>query len=257
MKALIIEDEKRAAERLQSMIEAIDSVAIEVIGKLDSIKSSIKWFQNNPQPDLLFLDIQLSDGLSFAIFEKIEIHCPIIFTTAYDEYAIRSFDLHSIAYLLKPIKQKDLEKSIQKYQKLNTDSLKQEVKQLKTLLTDLKAPEKKVFRKRFLIEQGDRIDIIEVNDIAYFYTENKVVFLSRLDGQTQIINQSLDQIESEIDPTHFFRINRQYLVQSKAIQKAHHYFNYKIKLDLIPKAPNEAVVVSRLKTSEFKEWLTK
>jgi two-component system LytT family response regulator len=256
IKALIIEDEKRAADRLQRLVEKTD-IPIEIIGKLDSIKSAVQWLKVNPAPDLLFLDIQLSDGLSFAIFDEIEVDSPIIFTTAYDEYALKAFEINSVAYLLKPIKQRDLEKSIQKYKKFNKETKSQEIDYLKTLIKDFKTPQTKSYRKRFLLEQGDKINIVEIEDIAYFYTENKVVFWSRFDGQTQIINQSLDQIESEIDPTQFFRINRQYLIHLKSIKKAHHYFNYKLKLDLLPKAPNEEVVVSRLKTSEFKKWLTK
>jgi len=251
MKVLIVEDESVAATKLEQMLLECDP-SIVICGKTGSIKESVMWLMNNTA-DLIFLDIQLSDGLSFSIFEQVSVNTPVIFTTAYDEYAIKAFKLNSISYLLKPVRREDLEESLKKYSSLKgiygID--------LESLLSRMHGSEPE-FKKRFLIQTGNKIRKVESTDIAYFFTENKAVYLRTFDGTTLPIDFSLDKLQETLNPELFFRINRKYMVNIEAITNMVAWSRARIKLELKPKADcQEDTVVSVDRSSAFKKWLNK
>jgi DNA-binding LytR/AlgR family response regulator len=246
---LIIEDEALAAERLESLIREIDP-EIHILAKLPSVREAVKWLSLN-QADLIFLDIQLSDGLSFSIFDQLSINTPIIFTTAYDQYAIKAFQLNSIAYLLKPIRRNELQESLQKYQSLKSAFSIDFERLLATIHG--KKPE---YKKRFLIQTADKIRKIETTDIAWLYAQDKCVFIRTFQNQTLPADSSLDNLEQLLDPAQFFRINRKYLVNMDAIANMVAWSRGRIKLELKPKTDDEFdSVVSIDRSSDFKKWL--
>jgi len=250
MKVIIIEDEKPAAEKLKkAIIKADDS--IEVITILSSIQSAINWFKNNAMPDLIFMDIELTDGLSFKIFEKINISCPIIFCTAYDEYWQEAFEYNSIDYLLKPVKQDKLETALSKYDKLK----KYFSQNLQVLLESQKQPGAE-FKKRFLVKRGVDYISTKTEDIAYFYAAHKLVCMVDNKNQKFILDQSLADIEKQINPALFYRVNRKYLVQMNAIKKIKAFPKSKLLLELEP-AIKEDIIISQENVSAFKEWMGK
>jgi DNA-binding LytR/AlgR family response regulator len=249
MRVLIIEDEDLAAERLEKLLLEIDH-DILVLNKLGSIKDSVKWLSINTA-DLIFLDIQLSDGISFSIFEQIQINIPVIFTTAYDEYAIKAFKLNSISYLLKPVRKIDLEESLHKYRSLKAS--------FNTDYTDLLAAirgEQMEYRKRFLIQAGDKFRKVESSEIAYFFALEKNVFMKTFEGNTYPSEMSLDNLENILDPSIFFRINRKYIVNVKSISNMYSWSRSRIKLILKPD-PDDETVVSIDRSGNFKKWLNK
>jgi DNA-binding LytR/AlgR family response regulator len=253
MKALIIEDEYPAAERLQKLIARADE-GIEICGVLDSVEGALKWISDNPAPDLIFSDIQLSDGLSFEIFEKSVVSSPIIFTTSYDEYAIKAFKVKSIDYLLKPIKQQELEQAIQKYKDSIHEPLPADhALKLESLLDVLPASQKK-YKTRFLVKSREQLIPVFEEQIAYFQTSNELVLLVKKDGKKYLVDYTLEQLDKLLNPENFFRLNRQFIAHLSAIHEIHTYFNGKLKLELSPKASDE-VVVSRDKAGLFKTWL--
>jgi len=254
MKVLIIEDEKRAAQRLVNLIEETDK-NIVVLDILESIEESVNWLTANTQPDLIFLDIHLSDGLSFSIFNKVNISSPIVFTTAYDEYSLKAFDLNSIDYLLKPIDKTKLERSLTKWKNFHRSRDNQN-NDLKTLLETITA-KNKIFKTRFLISKADSFVIVPTEEIAYFYSEEKLSFIKTHNNMRHMLDESLDTIYDSLDPSRFFRINRQIIISINSIKAIHNYFNYKLKLDITPPTENLNTVISRLKVSEFKEWVGK
>lgn len=247
MKVLIIEDEAPAYRRLSKLIQECDSSA-EVVGIIQSVKNGIEWFQNNPLPDLIFSDIQLADDLSFTIFKELNITAPIIFITAFDEYAIRAFKFYSIDYLLKPINAEDLKKSIEKYK---TIQQKNQVNNFDELLNRLV---QKKHRERFLVYSGDSLIPISWQDVAYFLSEDGVTALVTNEGKRYFIAESLDTLEDELNPSDFFRANRQYIISSKSILKIHNFGNQKLKITIKP-ATEEGVIISKLKATAFKNWL--
>jgi len=254
MRVLIIEDEQRAADRLKKMILAIDS-SIEIISILDSIDSSVEWLKTNTHPELIFLDIHLSDGLSFNIFKQVEINCPIIFTTAFDQYALKAFEINSIDYLLKPINKDKLKFSLDKFHSIKNSfiSSNNEI-DLEKILSSI-SKKSKSYKSRFLVSKSDSLIIINVNEIAYFYSEDKVSFIMTKNKKRYILDDSLDTLISELDPKLFYRINRQIIVSIDSITKINSFFNYKLKLDLIPNIENLNTVISRAKVKEFKDWV--
>lgn len=249
MKVLIIEDEIFAAEKLEQMLLEIDP-AIRVLEKPGSINQSVKWLMNNTC-DLIFLDIQLSDGISFSIFEQVTINTPIIFTTAYDQYAIKAFQLNSIAYLLKPIRKIELEDSLKKYQSLKSAfSIDFDM-----LLANIQGREPD-YKKRFLIQIGEKIRKIELSEIAYFFVLEKAVYLRTFTGNSYPVDYTLDKLESLINPEKFFRINRKYIVSIDSISGMYAYSRSRVKLELNPKADDELdTIVSIDRSSDFKKWL--
>lgn len=247
MKAIIIEDEKPAADKLKKAIQKADA-SIEVTAVLNSVQTSVAWLKQYPQPELIFMDIELSDGLSFKIFEKTTISCPVIFTTAYDEYWQEAFEHNSIDYLLKPIKQDKLEAALKKY-----DALKQYfANNFEKLLQQQPAG----YKKRFLVKRGADYISIKTEDIAYFYATHKLVCLVDNTNQKYILDQSLAEIEKQLDPSLFYRINRKYLVQLNAIRKIKSWPKSKLQLEIIP-AVNEDIIISQENVAAFKQWMGK
>ena len=254
MNVIIIEDEDYNVKFLQGMLQKIRP-DWSVTATFDSIKSSVEYFRNNAQPDLIFMDIQLVDGLSFSIFDQVSISCPIIFTTAFDEYAIQAFKVMSIDYLLKPLKETDLEQAISKFETIKDAQNQQNEGIYKELLNVIRNGERK-YRTRFLIQGRSNYTKLETNDIAYFYSENKITFAVTFARKEHIVNFSLEQLEEELSKEDFFRLNRKYIANIKAIQSFEDFFGGKLIVHLtIP--TQEKITVSRLKNSAFKEWMGK
>ena len=247
---LIIEDETLASNNLNKILSEINE-DITVLASLQSVEQSINWLQSNDSPDLIFLDIHLSDDLSFKIFDNIEISCPIVFTTAYDQYAIKAFELNSIDYILKPITPKSIENSIAKYH-LRTPQPKENYTQL---LNDLKSLALTTYKERFIINKADELIIVTVSDISYFFKDD-LTYVVLKDGHKYVINNTLDQLEETLNPNDFYRINRQFVVCIDAISKITLWFKGKLKLQLSPKF-KENIFVSRDKSSNFKAWMDK
>ncbi len=250
MKVLIIEDEAPAFRRLQKLLEEINP-DIEIVEVLDSVEESVKWFNNHHIPDLIFSDIQLSDGISFDIFDRVPITRPVIFTTAFDEYMLKAFRVNSIDYLLKPIKKEDLEKSLLKYQQMK--SVFGGGVDMGELLKNVKLGGQD-YKIRFLAKVGDKLVSVETEDVAYFQTRHGVVHMATTQGRTYLLDQALDELMAQLDPNKFFRANRQFIVQFRSISAVHRYHKGKLLIELNPKL-EEDVVVSAEKASDFRKWL--
>lgn len=246
---LIIEDELLAADYLEGLIREVDG-GFEVKAKLGSVKESVDWLEKN-KADLIFLDIQLSDGLSFSIFDQVSVNTPIIVTTAYDQYAIKAFDLNSVDYLLKPIRKTDLADSLKKLKSLKAAySI-----DFENLLSAIQG-NKTSYRKRFLIRVADKYTSIEVEDIAYFYVSEKGGFLKRYNGYSYPIDISLGALEGMLDPSCFFRINRKYIISRNAIVSLTSWSRNRIKVSLKQPVEEESeVIVSIYNVADFKKWL--
>lgn len=254
MKVLIVEDEPFAQQELKRLLKAVRSEAV-ILDCIDSVEDTLQWLNTHPLPELIFLDIQLSDGLSFEIFRQKNILCPVIFTTAFDEYAIQAFKVNSIDYLLKPVKQADLEAALSKFDQVREmySSGKQPPFDL-SLLEHLLSPARREFKARFVARIGDQFKHIPVEEIAWFYAEDNVVFLVTKANYRYIIEYTLDQVGSQLDPAKYFRLNRSYIAAVQCIGKVNRYFNGRLLTELIPAAP-EQVFVSRAKAQEFLNWL--
>jgi two-component system response regulator LytT len=254
MTTIIIEDEKPAARLLQRKLEKLN---IQVGVMLHSVEESIDWFSKNEHPDLIFLDIQLSDGLSFEIFEKVAIKSAIIFTTAYDEYALRAFKLNSIDYLLKPIDEDDLEAAVSKFkarlpkQETGSRDFGMDFEQIKRMLTN---PFEKNYKKRFTVKIGQHLKVISVDEIECFFSENKGTYIHTFDNRNYLIESTLEVLEQELDPKDFFRVNRKFIIPLKAIKEIVLYSNSRLKL-ILPSFKDDEVIVSREKVSDFKTWI--
>jgi DNA-binding LytR/AlgR family response regulator len=250
MKIIIIEDEKPSARRLQRMLSEIN---IKAQAMLHSVAEAVKWFQNNEHPDLILLDIQLSDGLSFEIFEQVEVKSAIIFTTAYDEYALKAFKLNSIDYLLKPIDDEELENAIDKFRinQPEAHNLQVDLDQIKKLLVN---PLSKNYKERFTIKIGQHLKMISTDDIECFYSENKGTYIFTSDNRDYLIDSSLELLESSLDPIKFFRVNRKFYVNIKAIKDIISYTNSRLQIILNTFSDHE-IIVSREKVRDFKKWL--
>ncbi|MEI7504043.1 MAG: LytTR family DNA-binding domain-containing protein [Paludibacter sp.] len=249
MKILIIEDEQPAAKRLEKMLLEI-APDFEIVHRCDSIESSVLFFKSGIIPDLVMLDVQLGDGLSFEIFKQVEISCPVIFTTAYDEYAIKAFELNSIDYLLKPISKEKLEKSIEKFKKLNQQAVQSDWKTLASLMDK----EKREYKQRFLVYVGEHLLSVQTSDIAYFYSVEKSTFLTTKAGKSYPLDLSLEKLEGMLSPKDFFRINRQYITSFESIRKMSVLSKSRIKLTLEP-LPSDEILISNARTRYFREWL--
>ncbi len=250
MKALIVEDENAAARRLEKLLLEINP-GIVVLQRLDSVETTVAWLQNNPAPDLMFLDIQLADGSSFDIFEHVNIGCPVIFTTAFDEYALQAFKVHTIDYLLKPIKSNELAAALEKYSKLYPVP----TPDYNGLLDTLRKTGTAKYLQRMLIKLGNSIKLVDMNDAAYFYTRDKITFLvTRSTGKRFAVDFPLDKLENMLDPEVFFRINRQFIVNIHGIKEMHPYSKSRVKVVLEPHIDQETIV-STERSSDFKRWL--
>ena len=245
---LIIEDEKLNADRLKRLLKEIKP-SIQILDVLDNIADSINWFQSNGSPDLVMMDIRLSDGISFEILESIKIDCPIIFTTAFDEYAVRAFKFNSIDYLLKPVEKKELENALIKLDNLTFQQVNQAPIQG---LLDFFYP--KDFRTRFLLPYKDGYKTILVEDVQYFYSEFKLTHAKLKCATVEIVPQTLEELEQQLNPKVFFRANRQFIVHIDAIKRLHNHFNGKLKVE-IKHSEDVEILVSREKAQLLKNWL--
>lgn len=247
---LIIEDEEPAANRLQKMVTELEPDS-KVLGNIVSVASGISWFKQNPPPDLVFSDIQLSDGISFEIFKNAEVPCPVIFITAYDQYAIDAFKVNSIDYLLKPIKKDDLEAAVNKFKKLRNKETP--ALDITKVLESFTAP-KTDYKTRFIIRYGEHIKTIKIEEVAYFYTEDKINFLTTFEGRRYTIDYNLDTLESMLDPKTFFRINRQFIISIQSIGEMFSYSKSRVLVKLNPVSKHETIV-STERSGDFKLWL--
>ncbi|HEX8545979.1 MAG TPA: LytTR family DNA-binding domain-containing protein [Cytophagaceae bacterium] len=250
MKVFIVEDESAAARRLENLLKEIDPT-IEIVGHCTSISNCVEWLQNNPSPDLIFMDIDLLDGQSFEIFNKVDVPSPVIFATAFEHYALKAFKVNSIDYLLKPIQIEEVRASIEKFKR--NDSRSKNTPDLNSLLKILKE-EKPHYKTRFLLKVGTKMTPITVDEIAYFRSEDKLSYIYSHKGGKFLADNTLDELEKVLDPARFFRANRQFLISIDSLENVHTYFNGKLKIDLKPK-PADEVLVSREKATEFKQWL--
>jgi len=250
MNIIIIEDEKPAARRLDRMLQSLD---ININAMLHSVEESVEWFQKNMHPDLIFLDIQLSDGLSFEIFEHVEINSAIIFTTAYDEYALQAFKLNSIDYLLKPIDSEDLEKAVQKFRERVSEkqNVSMNLNDIKNLLI---SPSEREYKKRFTLKVGQHLKMVSVDAIECFYSENKGTYIHTNENRDYLIDLTLEELEKELDPQTFFRVSRKFFVNVNAIKDMVSYTNSRLQIKLNSYNEQE-VIVSRERVRDFKTWL--
>lgn len=250
MNIIIIEDEKPAARLLQRKVEKL---GLQVNTLLHSVEESINWFNTNAHPDLIFLDIQLSDGLSFEIFEKIDIKSAVIFTTAYDEYALRAFKLNSIDYLLKPIDEEDLSIAISKF---NTQFHKSSIASLdfEMIKKMLVNPADKSYKKRFTIKMGPQLKMIAIEEVECFYSENKGTYLHTFENRDYLLDYTLEQLETELDPRDFYRVSRKFIVPMKGIKEIQIHSNSRLKV-ILPTYKDDEVIVARERVNDFKHWL--
>jgi DNA-binding LytR/AlgR family response regulator len=254
MKVVIVEDEALAASKLERQLKAIDE-NIEVVFVLESVVDAIEWFQKN-KCDLILLDIHLSDGLSFKIFEKIKINTPIIFTTAYDQYAIQAFKVNALDYLLKPISKGDLSHAISQYKTLLEEVSSENIPAVDfAALTETVEAETKDFKERFMIKGGGgKIKVIAMNEVAYFFAEGKYAFLVDKKGEEHLIDLTLEKLVNALNPKEFFRINRQFILSINSIDKMVAWTKSRVKIDLNPPSKKDAIV-SVERSSDFKKWL--
>jgi DNA-binding LytR/AlgR family response regulator len=251
MRILIIEDEPQAAQRLSTLVNELVPGA-DIVATVDSVKKSVEWLLKNNQPDLILMDIQLADGLSFEIFQNVDVKSPVIFTTAYDEYALKAFKVNSIDYILKPVDKEELRNAIEKLRglkKSDADSqiALQNIQEAVRLLT-------KKFKTRFVIKVGEHLRTVEVSAIRFFYSQEKTTFAVTDENRQYILDFTLEQLEDMLDPSDFFRINRKYFVSSNAIQDIINFSNSRLRLVLKASTDND-VIVARERVQEFKSWL--
>ena len=251
MNILVLEDEQAAAIRLQELLKEVVPAAV-VLDVLETVKEAVAWFKNNEAPDIILSDIQLADGLSLDVFKHVNTSAPVIFTTAYDAYTLSAFKLNSIDYLLKPIDREELKAAFAKYQNLRSqqDGLS---KKMLDIIQNI-AGGKMAHKSRFLIRQGDRLITIPVEEVAYVRADDKVVFLHTTQSKKYIIDDSLDELETTLDPKIFFRINRTYIAPLASIEKIHNHFNGRLKISLAGNDDPE-IFVSRARAAAFKKWL--
>lgn len=254
MNILIIEDEELAVKKLQKTLASVDSTA-KVVGITDSINSSVNWLKTNPQPDLILMDIELADGQSFEIFNRTEVKSQVIFTTSYDEYALKAFKVNSVDYLLKPIQKDELEAALNKFKSLilgansgiNIENL---VKELQIKL------QPKEYRKRFLVKYVQKLISVDVDEIAYFYSDGRVNFFKTFDNKKFVLDYTMDELDDMLDPEKYFRCSRAFYVSINSIDKIEDYFGNRLILTLKPTVDKEALV-SREKVTDFKKWMGK
>lgn len=248
MQILIIEDEQPAADRLKKMLADVIP-DLEILGVLVSIQSAVKWLKENPMPSIIMMDINLADGPSFEIFNQVDVTSPVIFITAYDQYALDAFKVNSIDYILKPIKKEDLERAINKFRSLGTYN----AVQLQALIKQISASNRE-YQKRIVIRYGDTIKMVEIDNVAYFYTEDKINFLTTKDNLRYPVDQNIDELESILDPRIYFRINRQFIININAIEKMLAWSKSRVKVILKPETTLETIV-STERSPFFKDWL--
>jgi two-component system, LytTR family, response regulator LytT len=261
MKILIVEDEELAVKKLQKTLTAVDATA-SVIGVTDSIKATVDWLQANEKPDLILMDIELADGQSFEVFNLTEVKSPVIFTTSYDEYALKAFKVNSVDYLLKPVQKEELQAALQKYRNLHatakaTDANGKADINLESLVRELQQKlQPKEFRKRFLVKHAQKLVSVEIDEIAYFYSDGRLNFFKTTDNKKYVVDYTMDELEDMLDPEKYFRISRSFYVSVNSIDKIDDYFGNRLILQLKPAVDKEALV-SREKVTDFKKWMGK
>lgn len=251
MNILIIEDEPQAAKRMETLMKELER-DVNILAKIDSVKNAVDWIANNPPPDLILMDIQLADGISFSIFEKCSVQSPVIFTTAYDEYALKAFKVNSIDYILKPVDKDELSAALKKFRSMtrtapDTKVLLDNIGQAVQMLT-------KRYKSRFMIKVGEHLKTIETASLLYFYSQDKATFCYTVDNRSLILDYTIEQLEEMTDPMVFFRVNRKYLVSAAAITDIISYTNSRLKLKL-KGSTDDDVIVARERVQDFKEWL--
>ncbi len=250
MKVLIVEDEIPAAKRLRKLVSQYCPEAT-VMDVVDSVEGATQWLNTFEKPDLIFMDIQLSDGLSFDIFNQTEVVSPVIFTTAYDQYALKAFKVNSVDYLLKPIDPEELKVAFQKFRNLHQQSQEYDRTAIQNLITSIT---QKGYKERFLVKVGQQLNYIQTKDIAYFYSDEGLVYAMTISNRRHVLDYTLEQLMDVLDPKNFFRINRKIVVSIDSIHKIHTYFNSRLKLELLPRTDLEGIV-SRERVGDFKAWL--
>lgn len=250
MKIVILEDEALAAERLEKLIKGYNPT-FEILKILDTVEEAIEWFDHHESPDLAFFDIQLADGNSFQIFEQTQVTCPLIFTTAYDQYALKAFKVNSIDYLLKPIDETELAKAFNQYEQLQASLGNRELQAVQQALRQIK----RNYKSRFIIRSGHQFLSLKTDDILYFYSEHKTVWAKHANLKKHAIDMTLEQLEEALDPSLFFRINRQYIISFIAIEQTTIYSNSRLRVNLLGMEKNELILVSRDRVGGFKAWL--
>ena len=247
MRVLIVEDETSAYINLKKILEEVDNT-IEIAKNTESVKQTVKWLENNVAPDLIFMDIHLSDGSAFNIFNLITVDAPIVFTTAYDEYAIEAFKVNSIDYLMKPIEKSEVKRALDKYRKLNGHDLVKYINQLSQLIPPARYPEK------LLIPVNDKLIQVALNEVACFYTTDNSIQMILLDGQKFSYNKSLDSIVNTVNPSLFFRANKQFVIAKKHISDITIWFDNRLLISLMVETP-ERIYISKNKAASFKQWM--
>ncbi len=263
MQVFLVEDEPLAVKKLVRLLEEV-AFDVKVVGTAGSIRAAVEWLEANPAPDLIFLDIELSDGQSFEIFQRTRVGSPVIFVTSYDEFALQAFKVNSVDYLLKPVQREDLEAAINKFRELKMQYVREanpisaSIESLLLTLTgggNPAAPAKE-YRNRFLVKHLQKYVSVDVSDIAYFWSEGRVNFFKTKAGQKHLVEYTMDEIESMLDPRDWFRVSRQFIVSIPSVNEIHPFFNNRLKLHLKPQEPEE-VTVSRERVADFKVWLGK
>ncbi len=259
MKILIVEDEELAVKKLKKTLFSVDEGA-EVVGEADSISSTVNWLQQNTAPDLILMDIELADGQSFEVFNQVQVKSPVIFITSYDEYALKAFKVNSVDYLLKPVQKEDLEVALNKYRDLKkmykTDSASPQI-MIDDLVKELQHKlQTKEFRKRFLVKHGQKLVSVEIDDIAYFFSDGRLNFFKTTDNKKYVVDYTMDELAEMLDPQKYYRISRSFYISVNSVAQIHDYFGNRLMLQLRPETEKEAIV-SREKVTEFKTWLGK
>lgn len=252
MRTIIVEDEQPAAKRLEKLLKKHRS-NYQVVAVIESVEQAVGYFESNTDVDLIFMDIQLADGLSFDIFNQINLQKPIIFTTAYDQYMLKAFKVNSIDYLLKPIDEEELEAALDKFDRLYKEkgSALFNPSIINNLIGQLSKP---TFKQRFLIKIGQQIIYLPTTEIRYFFSDEGIVYAKVKNKKKYMVDYTLDQLEQALDPSEYFRVNRKFLIHIEAILKIHPFFNSRLKLDISPTTDLD-VIVSRDRVSNFKKWL--
>jgi DNA-binding LytR/AlgR family response regulator len=254
-----VEDEELAVKKLKKTLLSVDETAT-VVGEADSIKSTVNWLENHPSPDLILMDIELADGQSFEIFNQVQVKSPVIFITSYDEYALKAFKVNSVDYLLKPVQKEDLNAALDKYRQMKkiyaadketaSISIDALVKELQQKL------QTKEYRKRFLVKHGQKLVSVEVDEIAYFFSDGRLNFFKTYDNRKFVVDYTMDELNEMLDPGKYFRISRSFFISVNSVSQIHDYFGNRLILQLKPESEKEAIV-SREKVSDFKTWLGK
>jgi DNA-binding LytR/AlgR family response regulator len=258
MNILIVEDEDLAVKKLKKTLFSIDETA-NVVGEADSIKTTVSWLENNPSPDLILMDIELADGQSFEIFNHVSVKSPVIFITSYDEYALKAFKVNSVDYLLKPVQKEDLQSALEKYKQMKKVYAEKETSSISidALVKELQQKlQTKDYRKRFLVKHGQKLVSVEVDEIAYFFSDGRLNFFKTFDNRKFVVDYTMDELNEMLDPDQYFRISRSFFISVNSVAQIHDYFGNRLMLQLKPESDKEAIV-SREKVSDFKNWLGK